>query len=331
MKIINDNEFKDLKYLLCISRMVEDLYEKLYNLEINNQKESLEYNRYLEYLKMVLDMENEAYLKLDLNDYDKISRYLMFIDSTYNLTKDTSDLKSVIRGDYEKRIVRRLVAKITYNIPHKSEFIGFTFHDEIRENIKEMINETMLVDEDINNYVQDFNNVNNNLYIMFLNIVYQAYLDKNNSFIKEDLLKTYYNLIYLNPSLELKMLDTKFSVPSISDIASLNEEEKIIARKRILPLSFDLLDTLLYVSDEEFSYHAPMRAIVVLNCLLESCLYLLEEHNFEIVYNYYLDTINDLDYKQKYADDKICKGIVLNSFNLVKSAKEKPNALELKQ
>lgn len=331
MVLNNDLEYKQLKGLINISRMVEDLYQKLYNLEINNQKESLEYNQYLEYLKMVLEMEKEACLKLDLNDYDKISRYLMFIDSTYNLTKDTSDLKSVIRGNYEKRVVRRLVAKITYNIPHKNEFLGYTFHDEISKNIKQIFNKTVLLDEDINNYVQDLNNVNNNLYIMFLNIVYQAYLDKNNSFIKEDLLKTYYNLIYLNPSLEIKMLDTKFSISNSSELPSLNEEEKIIARNRILPLSLDVLDTLLYVSDEEFSYHAPMREVLVLNCLLQSCLYLLEEHNFKILYNYYLDTINDLDYKQKYADDKICKGIVLNSFNLVKLAKEKPNTLELKQ
>ena len=148
LQLINDEEFNLFNRLIRISRMLEDLYSKLYNLELNNEKDSALYNKYLNYLLMVLDMEKESYLKLNL-DQDKVYNYLIFINNTYHLDKDFTDLESIILSKYDKRIIRRIIAKLLDILPNKDAFLTYCLHDEIKDFIENNINKNNILDDDL--------------------------------------------------------------------------------------------------------------------------------------------------------------------------------------
>ena len=73
----------DLEKLLNISKSIQDLYIKLYNLEIKNKKDTIEYNKTIDYLNIALDTENFIYRNLDLN----FTKALILLKYILNNTK----------------------------------------------------------------------------------------------------------------------------------------------------------------------------------------------------------------------------------------------------
>ena len=330
MTLINSQELSQLKRLINISRMIEDLYSKLYNLELNNEKDSSEYQKYLDYLKLVLEMEKEEYLKLNLNE-DKISRYFEYINDAYNLEKDLTDMESIIIGDFKKRVIRRIMSRFVYYLPNRNEVLIYFLESEIKDIIKSVLKKDNINEADLNNYLASVNKIDTDLYYVFLKFINDAYLDKNNTFFKDELLKAYYNIIYLEAEVEDKMINNNFHLEENINVSSLSNEAKLIQKDKLFSLSYNLINSLLNVSDEQFSFEKVMREVIIRECLLRSSLALIDESDYEMLHNYYLDTINDQEYQNKFKFDKICKGIIANTFNKALEEKNKLNIQELKR
>lgn len=85
--ILTNKDIKELEELIMLTRAVEDLYNKLCILEINHQKDSLEYAKLKDNLLMVLLTEKEAYLSFDL-DIRKCDSLIDYICSKKLLNPD---------------------------------------------------------------------------------------------------------------------------------------------------------------------------------------------------------------------------------------------------
>ena len=106
----NTLEYKlSIEKILMISNKILVIYNNLYNLEINNQKNSLDYHRNLNYLDIVLELENNFYQKLNPK---LISFYLHFLDPN-RILKNLSDYHLIINDLNQiypkKRIYNRLL------------------------------------------------------------------------------------------------------------------------------------------------------------------------------------------------------------------------------
>ena len=173
----NTLEYKlSIKKILMISNKILVIYNNLYNLEINNQKNSLDYHRNLNYLDIVLELENNFYQKLNPK---LISFYLHFLDPN-RILKNLSDYHLIINDLNQiypkKRIYNRLLEIQNNYLKEKYDDINYKEISLLQRTLKEDINKLFLYYEE-----KEFN---------------------NNSNFKDTFTMTKYILSYLNKDIE---------------------------------------------------------------------------------------------------------------------------------
>ena len=173
----NTLEYKlSIEKILMISNKILVIYNNLYNLEINNQKNSLDYHRNLNYLDIVLELENNFYQKLNPK---LISFYLHFLDPN-RILKNLSDYHLIINDLNQiypkKRIYNRLLEIQNNYLKEKYDDINYKEISLLQRTLKEDINKLFLYYEE-----KEFN---------------------NNSNFKDTFTMTKYILSYLNKDIE---------------------------------------------------------------------------------------------------------------------------------
>lgn len=58
---LTQSDYDQINSLIKLTALIDDLYIKLYELEINNKKDLEEYNKIINYLNLLLEKENEKY------------------------------------------------------------------------------------------------------------------------------------------------------------------------------------------------------------------------------------------------------------------------------
>ena len=94
-----------------ISYAIESLYHKLYTLETRGLKKSKEYNKYLGYLEMATEYEEELYKESKLTAF-KCCNLTDLIINRYINKKMQNDLESVVSRKYENAYIRRVINKL---------------------------------------------------------------------------------------------------------------------------------------------------------------------------------------------------------------------------
>ena len=178
----NTLEYKlSIEKILMISNKILVIYNNLYNLEINNQKNSLDYNKNINYLDIVLELENNFYQKLNPK---LISFYLHFLDPN-RILKNLSDYHLIINDLNQiypkKRIYNRLLEIQNNYLKEKYDDINYKEISLLQRTLKEDINKLFLYYEE-----KEFN---------------------NNSKFKDTFTMTKYILSYLNKDIENSLKD----------------------------------------------------------------------------------------------------------------------------
>ena len=81
-----------------LTKKILKIYNNLYELELNNQKDSLEYQNNIKYLDLLIEMENNLYPKIPIN---KIDLYILYLDK-FGLYKQLSDFTFIIKKSRNK-------------------------------------------------------------------------------------------------------------------------------------------------------------------------------------------------------------------------------------
>lgn len=101
-----------------ISLSIKVLYTKLYELEINDLKESDEYKKILDYLNVALECEKNIYGRISDEEKDRMINHFWIIAICY-LDND-SILDNLYSNDDEKLVNIRILSKLLENSPDKA-------------------------------------------------------------------------------------------------------------------------------------------------------------------------------------------------------------------
>lgn len=212
--------------LIKISYAIENLYHKLYMLEIKNLKESEEYKKYLEYLDMSLEYEEELYNESNLTAL-KCQNLIHLIINRYINKKMINDLESVLSRKYENAYFRRVVNKL--NAIMKNDYSGM---EELIDNDIFEIKDNIDYD-----YMYLSNLIRLNLmndYIERIFLILQEKIDEEKDIkLKNKLIRDKYYISFIFPNAEKKLMNNNFSVENrvcditiiISYILGITEDE----------------------------------------------------------------------------------------------------------
>ena len=126
-----------LNSLYSIESKIIKLYYELYNLEINQQKDSLEYQKRLKYIKLLSEIEEEEIETLTKNETLSCIEYL----EEKNHFKAYSDFSLIINDNYDLYIEKRAYNHLKNELKERKKKENIT---DIEEFIYQDIYQEML-------------------------------------------------------------------------------------------------------------------------------------------------------------------------------------------
>ena len=181
-----------LQELIILSEKILKIYNKLYNLEINNLKNKDEYKKNIKYLNLLIELEDEIYSNLSDKD---ISLYIDIIkQSDFNIK--LSDFSLIINDIHNSYNLKRILNSLRFE--YNKRLIIYLQ----KENSEEMANSLLLnkfISEDIIN--------------SYLFIIENSFSKIKNMEYKTSLKMIKYIFSYLNKKIENKYKNN-FIIPS---------------------------------------------------------------------------------------------------------------------
>ena len=224
-KSILVDDYVLVESFIKVSYAIESLYHKLYMLEIKGLKESEEYQKYLGYLEMSLEYEEELYKENNLTAF-KCRNLIDLIINRYINKKMQNDLESVLSRKYENAYFRRVINRL--NDIMKNDYSGMQelmIHDifEINDNIDfdYLYYNNMLEHHLMNDYVE-----------RILLFIQEKIYKVSDIKLKNKLIRDKYFISFIFPHVENNLIKNKFCIENrvydnttvISCISGVTEE-----------------------------------------------------------------------------------------------------------
>lgn len=193
-----------MEELVKIEDSISSLYQKMYKLELEHKKETLEYQTLLDYLVIALDVEERKYNDL-FTDGNEALDFVVSFDS-----KKGIGLEEIIKGKTDNKVLIRIYNTLTDSVITNNKSVRKILFEDTEEKYAKL--EEMLI-KLFTTEMQFQLALNKDGYMLFLALL-EIYLNNPDyAEYREDLLKVKYNIIFLNKNIEHSFLDNDFTMP----------------------------------------------------------------------------------------------------------------------
>lgn len=213
-----------------VTETIERLYEGLYLLEIKGFKNSEEYNRKFNMLKIFLKQEEQLYADVKFNK-DKVYSWLKYLKMTKKFDNLGNNFDSVLNEKYENKVIRRIYNKL-YKELHKvtlniGDYLsnGFNFigvGSENKTNLEKMIYHLAIVYKD---KIEE--EVDKDLKKTIYTILEEYINDPKYLIVKDKLIYTKYYLSFIFSKSEEYMMRHSFNVPKDTYLLAKMESDNL--------------------------------------------------------------------------------------------------------
>ncbi len=333
---LRQSDYEQIEAVIKITSSIDILYRRLYDLEINNQKDTDEYKKILEYLDISLEVEKGNYEKMNLsaNKCVLIINYLL----EQRMSSDPkSDLETIILQEDFNRVIRRVISILGSKVLNDHSELQRMIPSQLIEMLQYLglQNANELVMESIQSSVimrQAFEKETLNTFLLFLQEVLE---DKNYLSFRNRLLKAKYDIIFVNKDIESEMLISNFNVMNFlfnskitADFLSLDSNlYKILKNGYGVKISTYQIAELLELSDMDYSSQNTALASILRQLYMRSGFLLLDDEVISDVNYEFHEFVENPNYLNKHKEDKISISVIIQAFRKIKKDREKYGSL----
>lgn len=204
--ILEKEDYQVLESLFKTSESIEKIYQRLYKLEINGKKNSIEYRKYFDYLNISLEVEQRLYNENDMNAI-KCSALLDYILKE-KLLHCVSDDECIAKRNYKNANIRR-VYNILDNKMHE-DYEGMK-DLEANDSVDETSFDKEYLDFRFRSFLvkQNIEKETNMNFLIFLNEYYNKSSFKN---FRNDITRIKYYLAMINKDIESELIYNNFEI-----------------------------------------------------------------------------------------------------------------------
>lgn len=323
---ITQNDLEQIEAILRNNKNIQRLYDKLCKLEIQGKKNTNEFEKLIEYLSIVIEVEDKLYNEAKLTP-EKILSWIKFLKTTKD--KNNTILQRIINTLFQKltnnyNILKNLPIKELENILKIS---GINLTDKNPK--KEEICKCILIKESIQK----------DSYHIFISFLEEKINNPKQKMFNEYLIESKYEAIFQNKDIESFAIKNNFDLPNkpyifspiIKEIHNINP----ILYKNIKDTIGDkIVSTQIYkileIKDEEYNNLNIVSAQIIRECMIKSYLTLMSDQKISDVNYDFHEFIEDKDYEELYPNNNISENIIINLFKGIKKDKEKIRILSIK-
>ena len=328
-----EKEMSDiLNTLINTSNSIKKIYYKLYELEINDKKDTEEYKLGIEILKDAIAYENKLY-----NDK--------------RLTQKTS--QRMVENLYAQLLENGVVNEIESLVTHNYEFLATQrVYLRLKDKAEDTINESMNMfdttafvssDKDTNDFLESLLRLfSDNSLVKSLNIdVFNSYLCCLNDSInnvslkkyKNDFIKNKYCVAFLNESIEYNMIVSNFSLSDnyqtysrfFADMIDADLKDFRVIKNAYAGLIYNCqMHEVLRIANRDYDNSKKAIESILRQCIIRA---LLLQMTDEVILDYnlrFFRLLTDKEYKEsKVSPNAISEEAILSCFEQVEKDKNK--------
>lgn len=255
----SETDRKNLSSLCNISKMIYELYKKIYNFDINLEEGELK--KHLGYLQMFFDMEDEVFEKWDLNP----SKTEFLLELTHLEEKlDFNDIQGMILS----RIHERLKKHYYNNLYFK------------KLNSEKDMDEKQIISSVIYSY-----NVNSEFEYLVLEYLKEERKQIKSVALNEYLASSQYVLLFDHINFQENIVNGMsenslfvfLTTPFLSDILNISQNGYDNIEEMFISISENTLEFLDRYSDDDFSDERSLSEIIYLKCNFRAAIYYLND------------------------------------------------------
>ena len=314
-------ELNIIEKLLTSATIIKNTYDKLYNLEITNKKETNDYNQILNELNEQIKNETNLYKQLN-SPTEKNFKIIELLTQSPNFKK-TNDIHSIINQDESDIINRRIINNIIYNLIINRNYYNINSNNEISNLLKNLgiNNDNEQIIKEINNLSQIEITINEDIYMIFLSILQET--SEQPKYSSNELKKTIYKTCYINKNIENIILKQKFNISKqiytssklFNDILTTNNKTfKIITNLIVKSQINTHIIELLKITDNKYNNHIEKNKAIINQCYIRSLLTFLTDDDIYKLNDEFHHLIDSPQYLSKKDNNQISEKIIINCF-----------------
>lgn len=333
---LTTTDFEELKKIIKTTSSIYNLYQKMYVLESKGQKESEEYQKLIEYLKIALEVEEVGYLDLNLT-YQKCLALIRYLEINYQLPNDLDyipnlDDKNLIFMRI-RNILDRKMLSFTENLKNT------VVPQEIRDILQrigiineEKLSQSIYSNTELNKALK-FDLISS--YLIFLK---NTTRNKDYSQYKDELLKAMYQTIFIYKDIENEILKNNFNVPDninitsqfVADLFQINIAYPILKNLFAGEICQTQINEIIEIKDIDYDNPKIYVASILRQCLLKSSFLLLDDNHLENINYQFHSFIESDQYISRHQGDRISEEAISRCFRNIKKDKAKTITLSFK-
>ena len=331
---LTSKDYEWLKGLIQTTESIETIYNKLCELETNGQKDSEEYRKYIDYLKMSLEVESDIYssAKLDFNRGSAIYNYIV----EDRIPEGTlTDKESLIAQNYDYRVLKRILGAL--------KKIIVTDYKTIQEQMMPSGLVQLMRDIGMSNVDQRVSNavfsgvslkssMDQDIMRGFLSFVGDLTINSRYEEYRPNLIATKYNAAFLDKDAEADLLENSFEIAD-GFFSNANLTGGLVETPQAL---LDVLKNhegfqeaahqlgfLVKMHDAEFEDKNKAYGALLRQCFLRSAFLLMDEEALSKLNYYFHDFVESPRYLEDHKDDSIGELKVTECFRKINQDKKK--------
>ena len=326
-----------LKSLLEVTKEIKLDYDELCKLEINNQKDTIKYQSYIEDLKEKIQKEEEIYNKISKS----IDILYLFAEYLFpNGLREFEDEIEVLKLDKIDEIIKiRLSSQINSLIINYS-FTEDEDYDELDE-IEEVDPDEMIEFEEDIDFDKEFKEdammdvtIMKDISNTILTILNKYINNENYSFMRDKLIKFKYNYSYIYKSIEYSILENNFEINPILYwenllVADLQKRDlkntKMVLNKYIQDLTIRQLENFKYLINNNINEQIKKEHLVLFAIIFRTILLFVNKRTINN-----LQRTIDLEIILSGLNDPFTTQVINEIFNENINDKSLPNIISLK-
>lgn len=334
---LRTNDFVLIDKLLKKASSIDEVYNKLYELEIAGKKETDEYKKLLEILSATINEENKIYEEAILT-YSRCVAILNFLLNKKLPKNFLSNMESIMQQDYSNRALRRTAGVFVHKIIEDCESVKEMVPDDLLDFMEEMgaSNPDTLVSHAIYSNIELQKAFEKDILNGFLTILQENIEIDAFKIYREFLIASKYNVAFINKSIEPEIINNHFNIQDTfyinsRIIADLTKTD--LELYELLKNSFGINEAtkqilkVLEIGDMDYSDSNKATTSILRQCLMRAAFLLIGDDIISEVKSEFVKFVEDKDYLDKHQNDQISKQLVENCFNSVGKDKNKINVI----
>jgi len=336
---LEKKDFEQINNLIKTTSSIDNLYKKIYALEIDGKKDSEDYKKLLDYLNIAIEVETKLYNEYNLNS-SKCIAWAEYLLSDRLPDGFENDMESIMKQDYSNRIIRRILSVLVHKIVSNHKNVKEMLPTEIMELMKQlgMPNPDKIVSQAVYSSIEiqkAFEKDILNSYLAFLQEFLQKEEYRN---FRSQLINSKYNIAFINKEIENSMISNNFDIPDtlyvnsrfVADLLQMDLDlYKLLKNSYGVKTSTQQISEIIEIGDLDYSDPIKATTSILRQCLMRAAFLLMSDEVISDVNYEFHEFVEDKKYLDRHPNDRISEQLIINCFRSIKKDKNKPNVLSL--